>query len=214
MAHSLFVTPACAIVRNPGQVIAGGPGQQFLDSARTHWRSGPGSRGRPYAQDGSIIAIEWVADVVSAEVTGSSSSYLTVITGVPQPDSIDPAATRTVAHCTCPYGARSHDWCKHAVALAYACAALLDGVVDDQTGRLPGTAPVELDQAHLDESVRRLRDDDDALGTFDAEAAFAHARRWLELPPIVQGCIVKQSPQESRASTYRARVGNLRDNDI
>ncbi|NQU36813.1 MAG: SWIM zinc finger family protein [Actinobacteria bacterium] len=191
MAHSLFVTPESATVRNPGVVVDGGLGQQFLDIARTHWRSGPGTRGRPYAQNGSIMGIEWIADVVSAQVAGSSSSYLTVITGVPLPDSITQSAMRPVAHCTCPYGARSSDWCKHAVALAYACAALLDGAVDDQTGRLPGTAPLELDQGHLNESVRRLANDD-GMTAFDPEAAFAHARRWLDLPPIVQKCIPEQ----------------------
>lgn len=181
MAHSLFLTSQSATVRNPGEPLPGGAGEQFLSIAELNWFSGPASRGRAYARDGFILHLDWVGDVLSAEVAGTQTAYLTVLSGVPQDG--DVASRRLVATCSCPYGTRSRDWCKHVVALAFAAAALLDGVVDDQTGQLPGTSTLSLDREALEAHLAQLKAE--PKWNFDPELELSRARRWLDLPPSV-----------------------------
>lgn len=220
--HSVVVSTRGVFVHHPGMAAAGSAGSAFLDSCRPNWRSGPATRGRPYASKGSILSLEFGIGIVSALVAGSGYEYQTLITGVlpdlsgqgpvkpagrgePQGQGvIKPVAgggkpagkgfvkstgqgafkpagpVRPSASCTCAYGSRPRDWCKHAIAVAFATAALLDGAVDDHTGKLvPRLAAPE--RPALEAAALRLLDEPDWT-EFDPDAEFARASRWLPFP--------------------------------
>jgi hypothetical protein len=98
------------------------------------------ARGRTYARAGQVVALEVEEGRFTAQIQGSDrepyrvSLMRTVISG----------SDRISADCSCPYGC-DVGWCKHAAALAYVAAFLLDtqpGVVaawsgEDDDGAAP-----------------------------------------------------------------------------
>ncbi len=93
----------------------------LLDAAQLE--AGPQflARGRTYARAGQVMALAMSDAEITAEIQGTERRpyqvrlFRTSISGT----------DRVGADCTCPYGC-DHGWCKHAAALAYVAAALLD----------------------------------------------------------------------------------------
>jgi hypothetical protein len=79
------------------------------------------ARGRTYARAGQVVAVQVEPRGFSAQIQGTGSKPYevrldrTTISG----------SDRVAADCTCPYGC-DDGWCKHAAALAYVAAFLLD----------------------------------------------------------------------------------------
>jgi uncharacterized Zn finger protein len=79
------------------------------------------ARGRTYARAGQVMGVAVADGEITAEIQGTESRpyqvrlFRTSISG----------ADRVGADCSCPYGC-DYGWCKHAAALAYVGAALLD----------------------------------------------------------------------------------------
>lgn len=79
------------------------------------------ARGRTYARAGQVVALTVAEDELTARIQGTGARpyevrvFRTRISG----------ADRVGADCSCPYGC-DFGWCKHAAALAYVGAALLD----------------------------------------------------------------------------------------
>ncbi len=79
------------------------------------------ARGRTYARAGQVVEVHTEPRAFSAQIQGSGKKPYevrldrTVISG----------SDRVAADCTCPYGC-DFGWCKHAAALAYVAAFLLD----------------------------------------------------------------------------------------
>lgn len=110
------------------------------------------SRGRTYARAGQVVAVQVEEMGFSAQIQGTRARpyqvqlHRTLISG----------ADRVAATCSCPYGC-DYGWCKHAAALAYVGAFLLerdetaraawrgesDGEGDGGDGAPPGAAAAE-----------------------------------------------------------------------
>lgn len=79
------------------------------------------ARGRTYARAGQVVAVQVAPRGFSAQIQGTGSRPYqvrldrTTISG----------SDRVAAGCNCPYGC-DDGWCKHAAALAYVAAFLLD----------------------------------------------------------------------------------------
>jgi SWIM zinc finger len=79
------------------------------------------ARGRTYARAGQVVAVQVEPEGFTAQIQGTGAKPYqvrldrTTISG----------AERVAADCTCPYGC-DDGWCKHAAALAYVAAFLLD----------------------------------------------------------------------------------------
>ncbi|HSO02955.1 MAG TPA: SWIM zinc finger family protein [Candidatus Limnocylindrales bacterium] len=79
------------------------------------------ARGRTYARAGQVVALQVEPGGFSAQIQGTKATPYevrldrTTISG----------SDRVAADCTCPYGC-DDGWCKHAAALAYVAAFLLD----------------------------------------------------------------------------------------
>jgi len=186
--HSLDISARGIFVENPGKAELAGVGEEFLESAEVHWLPGPTSRARPYARNGSILAMERDETIVSGLVSGSDYDYEIRVHGVTESGPFQPSAD-----CTCPYGAMHGDWCKHAIALAYAIAALLDGHVSDELSEITSSATAnEAARTHLETIAQAwlaapplnvpAPDSVEPDGTFDPDSAFAEANRWLPFP--------------------------------
>lgn len=79
------------------------------------------ARGRTYARAGQVIGVEAGAEGFSAKIQGSTRTpYKVRLERV-----MISGSERIQADCTCPYGC-DFDWCKHAAALAYVAAFLVD----------------------------------------------------------------------------------------
>jgi hypothetical protein len=78
-------------------------------------------RGRTYARAGQVMAVAIADGEITGQIQGTGARpyevrlFRTRISG----------ADRVGAACTCPYGC-DDGWCKHAAALAYVGAALID----------------------------------------------------------------------------------------
>lgn len=174
--HELVITAGSVFVINAGRAEPGSPGAEFLSVAVQNWKAGPAQRGKPYAGNGSIISLDVEGSTVDAYITGSGHEYLTSIRGAAGGWPFDLSAS-----CDCMYGSMNGDWCKHAVALSYACAALLDGRVEDQTGEL--VPLVKADRTDLLAGAAALLADAD-FTRFNPDAAFAAATQWLSFPTL------------------------------
>lgn len=79
------------------------------------------ARGRTYARAGQVVAVHVAPMGFTAQIQGTGAKPYqvrldrTTISG----------SQRVAADCTCPYGC-DDGWCKHAAALAYVAAFLLD----------------------------------------------------------------------------------------
>jgi hypothetical protein len=79
------------------------------------------ARGRTYARAGQVVAVHVAPKGFTAQIQGTGARPYEV-----RLDRITISGSdRVAADCTCPYGC-DHDWCKHAAALAYVAAFLLD----------------------------------------------------------------------------------------
>ena len=97
------------------------------------------ARGRTYARAGQVVAVQVEPAGVSAQIQGTAATPYevrldrTTISG----------SDRVAADCTCPYGC-DDGWCKHAAALAYVAAYLLDRDPSTRatwTGEQPAAGP-------------------------------------------------------------------------
>ncbi|WP_088288013.1 SWIM zinc finger domain-containing protein [Kineosporia sp. A_224] len=80
---------------------------------------GIGSRGRTYARAGQVVEVRVGDRGATAAIQGSDDAPYTVsLTRQPEGD--------VEATCTCPYGCDAVEWCKHAAALAFVVAHLVD----------------------------------------------------------------------------------------
>jgi hypothetical protein len=79
---------------------------------------GIGSRGRTYARKGQVVEVRVVAGTASAAIQGSDAEPYSV--------ALTHEDGTVEAQCSCPYGCDAVEWCKHAAALAYVVAHLVD----------------------------------------------------------------------------------------
>ncbi|WP_088320381.1 SWIM zinc finger domain-containing protein [Kineosporia sp. R_H_3] len=97
---------------------------------------GIGSRGRTYARAGQVVEVRVERRGATAAIQGSDDAPYTVsLTREPDGD--------VEATCTCPYGCDAVEWCKHAAALAFVVAHLVDtdaGLAAAWSGDAPVTA--------------------------------------------------------------------------
>ncbi|HPE11626.1 MAG TPA: SWIM zinc finger family protein [Actinomycetota bacterium] len=146
------------------------------------------ARGRTYARAGQVVEVHTDPHAFTAQIQGSERTPYevrldrTVISG----------SDRVAADCTCPYGC-DYDWCKHAAALAYVAAFLLDRDPDVRavwTGQEPAAGsgseqpppPVVLDTDEL-EALRRPPPQVDALALLAAADAVVPHPWGLESGP-------------------------------
>lgn len=125
------------VVAKPGKVT-GALAVEMVAAAEMETSPAILARGRTYARAGQVVALEVEEGHFTAEIQGSARRpyrvrlMRTMISG----------SDRIAADCSCPYGC-DYRWCKHAAALAYVAAFLLDtqpGVVAAWSGG-GGTAP-------------------------------------------------------------------------
>lgn len=99
---------------------------------------GIGSRGRTYARAGQVVEVRVEGGGATAAIQGSDDApYSVSLTREPDGD--------VEATCTCPYGCDAVEWCKHAAALAFVVAHLVDtdaGLAATWSGTAPPAAPV------------------------------------------------------------------------
>lgn len=109
-----------AAVAKPGRVD-GEEAAELVAAAEMETAPQILARGRTYARAGQVVAVRAQEGVFTAEIQGTRaqpyrvSLTRTTISG----------ADRIAADCTCPYGC-DFGWCKHAAALAYVAAFLVD----------------------------------------------------------------------------------------
>ena len=107
-------------VAKPGTVTRP-EAQDLVDAALMETNPTILARGRTYARKGQVIDVQCEPGSFTARIQGSDRRpYLVHLQAVTISGS-----DRVVAECTCPYTC-DYDWCKHAAALAYVAAFLLD----------------------------------------------------------------------------------------
>lgn len=136
-------------------------------------RTTPGvlSRARTYARAGQVVDVTVDSGTATARIQGSDAQpYEVVLVASPELD----------ADCTCPYGCSTYHWCKHAAALGFVLAHLLerDPAV---RGRWDGAAAAEVRTVAVPEGlVELLRG---AIPPVDTAAAWAAAEALGGPPP-------------------------------
>lgn len=116
---SVHLGPGTVTVTNPG-AAAGPDARRFVAAVEANMGAAITARARNYARAGRVgLPTVTAGESLSAYVTGSDRPYRTEVGGLD--------GSRAWAQCSCPYGCLSLDWCKHAGALGYVGAALLDG---------------------------------------------------------------------------------------
>jgi uncharacterized Zn finger protein len=148
--------------------------------------SGIASRARTYARAGQVVEVRIVDGTASAAIQGSDAEPYAVALGH-EDGGVE-------ATCSCPYGCDAVDWCKHAAALAYVVAHLVETdpsmaagwlgqpPVPDRTDRAPDAEAVAAEGADaqvLAALVARLRTRRPAV---DGGAQWAAAIEVLPLP--------------------------------
>jgi uncharacterized Zn finger protein len=111
-----------------GGVVVAKPGKVTREEAlalvqQAEYEATPGvlGRGRTYARAGQVVAVTVAPMEFTAQIQGTADEPYEValraitISGSPRAD----------ASCNCPYGC-DFGWCKHAAALAYVAAHLLE----------------------------------------------------------------------------------------
>jgi|GEM_PF-1878281 len=189
MTHRLFISAGATLVTDPGLAEPGGPGEEFLEAAQRNWLRGPHRRGVDYARGGKLTDIDRDETSISATVGGSSQDYFTTVMGVTPGGLHSPDAT-----CTCMYGSRPGDWCKHAIALAFAAAAMLDSQLIDVTGKSSVTKNRAPSRVALLAAAQRLRTVARSE-KFDPEEQFELLARVLAPPAVTaaNGLSAKES---------------------
>ncbi len=127
-----------------GGVVVAKPGKvtdplalELIAAAEVETRATILARGRTYARAGQVVAVQVEHEGFSAQIQGTGAKPYQVRLDRTSISGSD----RVAADCTCPYGC-DYDWCKHAAALAYVAAFLLDR---DPAARAAwtGTTPAE-----------------------------------------------------------------------
>ncbi len=137
-------------------------------------------RARTYARHGQVVNVSIDDESAEAQIQGSDSRPYQVAVRRTTP-------TTFAADCSCPYGCGPRSWCKHAVALAYVVAELVDsdpasaarwtGSVDPAAAAVVATAvPVEVAPELLTSLAAPLPD----LVQFDV---LTRAAEVVPLPP-------------------------------
>ncbi len=108
------------VVAKPGKV-SDAVAQELIAAAEMESEPKIMARGRTYARAGQVVSLQVEPESFSAKIQGTGAKPYavrldrTTISG----------SDRVAANCTCPYGC-DFGWCKHAAALAYVAAFLLD----------------------------------------------------------------------------------------
>lgn len=128
-------------------------------------RTTPGvlSRARTYARAGQVVDVTVDSGTARARIQGSDARpYEVLLAASPELD----------ADCTCPYGCSTYAWCKHAAALGFVLAHLLERDIGVRA-RWDGDAAGDADTVAVpDGLVERLRR---PIAPVDAAAAWAAA---------------------------------------
>lgn len=103
-------------VARPGRV-SGEVASELVAQLAGRTTTGVLSRARTYARAGQVVDVTIDAGEARARIQGSDARPYEVVL-VAEPD-LD-------ADCTCPYGCSRYSWCKHAAALVFVLADLLD----------------------------------------------------------------------------------------
>lgn len=102
----------------PGKATSA-EGMALVDGANQHCSSAIASRARTYARHGQVVGVDLGDKSAVAQVQGSGSDpYLLSLYRRDFGD--------YTADCDCPYGCTELYWCKHAVALAYVVADIIE----------------------------------------------------------------------------------------
>ena len=114
----------------------------LLQCLESMTRSTVAARGRTYARAGQVVEVRIDGGEAAAAIQGTGGRPYTVWLGAQ-----DDGGSAT-ARCNCPYGCSEVEWCKHAAALAYVVADLVEhdremerlwsGVVGEGTARDTG----------------------------------------------------------------------------
>jgi hypothetical protein len=154
------------------------------------------SRARTYARAGQVVEIRVEPGEITAQVQGSAEEpYQVALRAVTISGS-----QRTDASCDCPYGC-DFGWCKHAAALAYVAAHLLETDLacratwlgeDDVQPAEPSGAPIP------PELLRRLII---PARTGDPEQMLALAGAIVPLPAALAGDRAEPDPPDSGPET-------------
>lgn len=124
------------VVATPGRVTAV-LAAEMVAAAEMETQPHVLARGRTYARAGQVVAVQVEPGAFSAQIQGTSDRPYevrldrTTISG----------ADRVAADCTCPYGC-DDGWCKHAAALAYVAAFLLERDPQVRTAWAGADSPV------------------------------------------------------------------------
>lgn len=105
-------------VARPG-AVRGAAAQRLVAAVRDRTTSGIGSRGRTYARAGQVVEVRIEDGTASAAVQGSDDAPYAVALHHERDGDVE-------GECSCPYGCDAVDWCKHAAALGYVVAHLVD----------------------------------------------------------------------------------------
>ena len=196
--HSVTISKSHLSVENPGVPLPGYAGQSFLAKANMHIGPRIAARARAYARDGNIRKIIYQDNTVSAFIMGQGDLYDTEITGLE-------TSSAVTASCTCYYQCSPRNWCKHATALAYVIAAILDGEVKgDKSFVLNNQNFTALNQVSAHQQAQQKAKDQELaaqtkaltvalqnaqilkipadITAFDSQATFEKACLWLEFP--------------------------------
>jgi uncharacterized Zn finger protein len=137
-------------VAKPGRV-SDPDALELLAAAEMETKPSILSRGRTYARAGQVLNVETDGDSFTASIQGSDRTpYQVELTRT-----MISGSDRIHASCTCPYSC-DYDWCKHAAALAYVAAYLIDNQPATRavwTGEQPPQAVEPLS----DEDLQTLR---------------------------------------------------------
>lgn len=168
------------VVAKPGKVTDP-MAQELITAAQFETGDTIMARGRTYARAGQVVAVQSEPKAFLAQIQGTGKRpYQVRLDRV-----VISGSDRVAADCTCPYGC-DYGWCKHAAALAYVAAFLLD---HDAAIRATWSGTASTEQAGADEiavpEVEVLSDDDFAtLGrpVFQVDAADLLARAEALVP--------------------------------
>lgn len=128
------------VVPKPGQVSSAAA-KAIVADAQLEASTAILGRARTYARAGQVVSVTVGPQEFTAKIQGSRvQPYSVALRAV-----MISGTERTDATCDCPYGC-DYGWCKHAAALAYVAAQLLDtdpGIESIWTGSGSGEAAPE-----------------------------------------------------------------------
>jgi uncharacterized Zn finger protein len=134
-------------------------------------------RARTYARQGQVVGVSIEDESAQAQIQGTDvRPYQVGLRRV--------APHNFTAECTCPYGCTPRAWCKHAVALAYVVAELVDtdgASAARWTGSLDSDAPLQVSMPVAPELLARLTA---PRPHFSARDVLARAAEVVPPPPV------------------------------